>query len=109
MTEQSIINFILPQRVISSKIEQFLSKLSLNKKARKSKTKNLRISNKLEDKKINKEERKEHKNKKDCDKFKIFKILQKIIKSSKPLFLLIYKPRMLSFYRISIFIHFICQ
>jgi hypothetical protein len=57
----------LPQRVINSKTEQYLSKLSLNKKARKSKIKNLKISNKLEDKKINKEERKEHKNKKDCD------------------------------------------
>jgi hypothetical protein len=44
-------------------------KLSLNKKARKLKTKSLKINKKLEDKRINKEERKELKNNKDFDSY----------------------------------------
>jgi hypothetical protein len=42
-------------------------KLSLNKKVRKLKIKNLKTNNKPEDKRINKEERKELKNNKDFD------------------------------------------
>jgi hypothetical protein len=57
----------LPQKVTNSKTEQFLLKQSLNKKARKSKIKNFKINKKLEDKRINKEEKKELKSKKDCD------------------------------------------
>ena len=62
-----IINSTLPQKVTNSKTEQFLLKQSLNKKARKSKIKNFKINKKLEDKRINKEEKKELKSKKDCD------------------------------------------
>jgi hypothetical protein len=48
-------------------------KLSLNKKVRKLKIKNLKINKKQEDKRINKEEKREPKNKKDFDLLSIFK------------------------------------
>ena len=60
----------MPLKVTNSKTEQFLSKQSLNKKAKRFKIKSLKINKKLEDKKINKEEKKGHKNNKDYDKFK---------------------------------------
>ena len=63
----SITNFILPQRVTNSRIEQSWLKPFSSKKARKLRMINWKLNNKLEDKRIKKEEKREQKNNKDCD------------------------------------------
>lgn len=70
LIEQFTINFTWLQKVTNLKTELYSSKLSLNKKARKSKMINLKLNNRQEDKKINKEEKREHKNNKSSDYLK---------------------------------------
>jgi hypothetical protein len=67
LIEQFTINFTWLQKVTNLKTELYSSKLSLNKKARKSRMINLKLNNRQEDKKINKEEKREHKNNKSSD------------------------------------------
>lgn len=67
LTEPFTISFILPQKVINSRTELSWLRLSSNKRIRRSRTTNLRLNKKLEDKKIKKGEKREPKSNRDFD------------------------------------------